>query len=92
MRRAAAKAVLSVLSILLLLVQVPQSVADRDTTPPELVSFDLRPTKVNIALETRYVTATVRLRDENSGIGGCDFRYLSPSGHQCYSGFRSHLY
>jgi serine protease len=50
-----------------------------DTTPPELMSFTLAPTSIDVSASPQAVTATLRLTDDLSGVSGGQVTFSGPS-------------
>lgn len=58
----------------------------QDTTPPNLVEFDYTPKTVDVSNGDQYVTFTMRLTDDLSGVYAASWILKSPSGQQTSSG------
>ncbi len=71
------------------LVAIPMNVSavgvepgDEDLTPPELVEFSFTPTTIDVSAGPSYVTFTLRITDELSGLDYAGWAIRSPSGQQ----------
>jgi hypothetical protein len=68
------------LLFIVLLVATTPLLAQQDTTPPTLVSFDFSPTQVDTTSAPANVTVTFHVTDDLSGYSYGDIHFQSPSG------------
>ena len=60
----------------------PPTPAGGDTTPPAFVEVSFNPSRVNVSRRNAFITFTVRVTEDLSGLDRVAISYSSPSGRQ----------